>query len=295
MTTTLLRLLSVSALAFAVVSATAAEPAKVEFPRPSPTATLTQRVGVTDIAVTYSRPGMKGRRIFGDAEALVPYGQVWRTGANEATKITFSTPVKLGGADVAAGSYALFTIPDANEWTIILNRAVGDWGAYRYDTKNDVVRVKAAATKLTEPVETFTIDVNDIRNDSATLDLIWATTRVPVKLEIDTVGVLVPQIDAALAASANPSPGLYDNAAMFYLDNGLDLQKASKWIAQAVAKKPDSYSIQYHQARVLAKLGDKTGALAAAHRSIELVSKETGPAKDEYLRLNQALISSLGQ
>jgi hypothetical protein len=150
-------------------------------PAPSPACSLKQRVGTTDIEIVYSRPGVKGRTIFG---GLVPYDKVWRTGANEATRITFSAPVKVNGADVAAGTYGLFTIPGEKEWTIILNKTAQQWGAFKYDEKADLVRVKAAPVKLAEPVETFTIDINDIRDDSATLNLIWEKTRVPVNLAV---------------------------------------------------------------------------------------------------------------
>jgi hypothetical protein len=151
---------------------------------PSPACTLKQRVGMTDIEIVYSRPGVKGRTIFG---GLVPYDKVWRTGANEATRITFSAPVKLNDTDVPAGTYALFTIPGEKEWTIIVNKGARQWGAFRYDEKADLMRVKATPVKVAEPVETFTIDINDIRDDSATLNLIWEKTRVPVKLSVQKV------------------------------------------------------------------------------------------------------------
>jgi hypothetical protein len=172
-------LLLVSGLALS--SGLFAQMPKPQSPVPSPPCTLKQRVGLTDIEIVYSRPGVKGRTIFG---GLVPYDKVWRTGANEATHVTFSTPVKLNDADIPAGTYALFTIPGEKEWTIILNKAARQWGAFRYDEKADLVRVKATPVKLAEPVETFTIDINDIRDDSATLNLIWDKTRVPVKLSV---------------------------------------------------------------------------------------------------------------
>ena len=154
---------------------------KTPAPAASPACTLKQRVGLTDIEIDYSRPGVKGRVIFG---GLVPFDKVWRTGANEATRITFSTPVKFNGEEVPAGTYALFTIPGKNEWTIILNKTAKQWGAFHYDDKADLLRVKSTPAELAEPVETFTIDINDIRDDSATLNLIWDKTRVPVKLSL---------------------------------------------------------------------------------------------------------------
>ena len=161
-----------------------AQAPKPETPAASPACTLKQRVGLTDIEIVYSRPGVKGRQIFG---GLVPYDKVWRTGANQATKITFGAPVTLNGAEVPAGTYALMTIPGEKEWTIIVNKTAAQWGAYRYDEKADLVRVKATPAALAESVETFTIDINDIHDDSATLNLIWEKTRVPVKLSVPKV------------------------------------------------------------------------------------------------------------
>jgi Protein of unknown function (DUF2911) len=260
-----------------------AQAPKVEFPAPSPACTIKQHVGLTDVEIVYSRPGVKDRQIFG---GLVGYGKVWRTGANQATKIVFSTPVKLNGAEIPAGTYGLFTIPDEKEWTIIINKAPAQWGAYQYDEKTDLVRVKAKPVQLADSVETFTIEFNDIRDDSATLNLIWEKTRVPVKLEVD-LKELVPQIEAAMAGTDGQKP--YYQAAMFYYDHGQDLQKASQWIDAAIAQREAHYMV-YLKAKILAKRGDKAGAIAAAKRSTELAIK----AKDDgYVKLNQDLIASL--
>lgn len=283
--------LSMFAVGIALVATLSAQAPKLEYPQASPASTVKQRVGLTDIEYTYSRPGVKGRTIFGETGSLEQYGKVWRTGANAATKITFSTPVTFGGTKVPAGSYALFSIPGADEWTVILNTVTGQWGAYAYDAKNDVVRVKATPVRLTEPVETFTIDINDIRDDSATLNLVWQNVRVPVKLTFDVVGAILPQINASMRSMA----GAYDRAAMFYFEHGQDLNKAAEWIDIALRQQPDAFYLHYHKAQILAKTGDKVGAIEAARRSMELASKQDGSAKDEYLRLNQKLIDSLGK
>jgi len=259
---------------------------QLDIPQASPTETLKVRVGVADIGIVYSRPSAKGRVMLGGNN---PYGVVWRTGANSATRITFGAPVTLQGSPVAAGTYELFTIPGADKWTIILQKAGDQWGAYAYDPKNDVLRVTAKPVALSEPVETFTMDVGDIRPDSATLNLSWERTRVPVAIGVDVVGVLVPKIEAAMAA---PGKKPYDQAALFYLDHHLDLDKALAWIDAARAEQPDMFYFEYHKARILAAKGDKAGAEASARRSIELAAN-AGPAKDEYLRLNEALIASL--
>ena len=181
-----------------------AQTPKVDFPAASPACTLKQRVGLTDIEIDYSRPGVKNRTIFG---GIVPYGQVWRTGANAATKITFSTPVNLNGNDIPAGTYALFTIPGEDEWTVIINKGAAQWGAFQYDEKADVARFKVTPVELAEQIETFTIEFNRIRDDSAEINLVWDQTVVPVKIEIELTGKLVPQIEAAMASPEKNQTG----------------------------------------------------------------------------------------
>jgi hypothetical protein len=260
-----------------------AQTPKVDFPAASPACTLKQHVGLTDIEIVYSRPGVKGRPIF---DGLVPYGQVWRTGANNATKITFSTPVKLNGAEIPAGTYALFTIPGETEWTIIISKDTAA-SIFNYNQTNDLVRVKATPVKLSQKIETFTIEFTDIRDESATLNLLWEKTLVPVKIEIELTGKLVPQIEAVMSAAEGRKP--YYQAALFYYDHGQDLQKASKWIDAAIADR-ETYYIVHLKAKILAKLGDKEGAIVAAKHSTELAikAKDTG-----YVKLNEDLISSL--
>jgi hypothetical protein len=261
-----------------------AETAKVEFPAASPACTLKQRVGLTDIEVDYSRPGVKGRKIFG---GMIPYGKVWRTGANQATKVIFSTPVKLNGTEVPAGTYALMTIPGEDEWTIIINKGSEQWGAYKYDEKQDLVRIKASPITTERPIETFTIEFGDIRDESSTLRLVWDHTVVPVKLEVNYVDKLVSQIEDVMASNQAKKP--YFQAAQFYYNHDLDLQKAKKWVDAAAAEN-EAFYILYLKAEILAKLGDKEGAIATAKHSSELAAK----ANDNgYVKLNEALISGL--
>lgn len=268
-------------------SATLRQEPKLEFPQASPSSTLQQRVGLTDIEVAYARPSVKGRKIFG---GLVPLGEIWRTGANTATKLTFSTDVKFGGAAVPAGSYALFTIPGAGEWTVILSKVTGQWGSYAYSDKDDQARVKIKPATLAESVETLTIDVNDLRDDSASLVISWEKTRVSVKIETDLVKLLVPQIEAAMSASGKKP---YFPAAMFYYEHDLDLKKALGWIEEAIKEQPDGLWIIYRKGLILAKMGDKKGAMAAATQSLEMANKAGGAIGAEYKRLNESLIASL--
>ena len=278
MITNLLRPAFVTAASLLLVSGLFAQtPApKVSFPAASPAATIKQRVGLTDIEVIYSRPSVKGREIFGK---LVPFGQVWRTGANSATKISFSTDVKLNGTAIPAGHYELFTLPGRDEWTVIIHKDVSEWGAFSYDAKNDIARVTAKPVALSQPVESFTIGLDDLRDESATLNLLWDKTRVPVKIEVDLTSTLVPQIEAVMASDAAKKP--YAQAAMFYLDHGLDLKKAAAWMDTAIAAQPDAFYLVYQQARILAQFGDKAGAIAAAQKSIALANKAGGAAQDE--------------
>lgn len=263
---------------------------KLTFPQPSPASTLKQQVGITDIEVNYSRPSMKGRKVFG---GLVPYGEVWRTGANSATKITFSTPVKFGGVDIAAGAYELFTIPGEKEWTVILQslKERPQWGSYAYDAKNDSARATVKAAQTAWTVETFSIWFNDLRDNSASLNFTWENTHVSVPITIDTVALLAPQIEAAMASNAEKKP--YFQAAMFYFENGLDLKKSLEWMDAGLAANPKAYWMIYRKGLILAKAGDKAAAKAAAEQSLAMAEQESGNIRDEYVRLNKTLLESL--
>lgn len=263
---------------------------KIDFPAPSPAATVKQRVGVTDIEVNYFRPGVKGRKIFGGLE---PYDAVWRTGANNPTKITFSTPVKIGGQEVPAGTYGLYSIPGRTEWTVIVNKiGAQDWGAYNYSEKNDVARVKVKPMALAEKVETFEIDFSDVAPQSANLNLTWEKVRVPVKIEVDVVGQLKPQIEQVMASGAEKKP--YFQAAMFYFEYDVDVKQALVWMDAGLKEQPNAFWMIYRKGLILEKMGDKAGAREAAKASRALAEKDqrTG-IRDEYLRLNDMLLARL--
>ena len=263
---------------------------KVDFPAASPACTIKQRVGLTDIEVVYSRPGGKNRKIF---DGVVPYGQVWRTGANAATKITFSTDVKLNGNAIPAGTYALFTIPGADEWTVIINKGAKQWGAFQYDEKQDVVRFKVTPIQLAEQIETFTIEFNEIRDESAVMNLVWDHTVVPINIEIELTSKLVPQIEAAMAVPGKKSDGLYFQAATFYYNHDQDQHKALDWVNAGLEDKPRiGYELLHLKAQILAKLGNKAEAIAAAKESSDQATKAEG-AGSSFVKMNQDLISSL--
>jgi hypothetical protein len=268
-----------------------AQTPKVNFPAASPACTLKQRVGLTDFEIVYSRPGVKGRTIFG---GIVPYGQVWRTGANQATKITFNTPVKFNGTEMPAGTYGLFTIPSETEWTVILNTNSAQWGAYQYNENADVARFKVTPVTLTNiTIETFTIEFNHIRDESAVLDLVWDKTVVPIHLEVDVSSKLVPQIEAAMASPDKKDAGLYFQAATFYYNHGLDLKKALAWVDAGLEGQPRiAFELLHLKAQILARQGDKAGAIAAAKQSSELAIKAEGPGSS-FVKMNDDIISSL--
>lgn len=282
----------VFALALAASPKSFAQAPRVQFPAASPACTIKQRVGFTDVEVSYSRPGVKGRKIFG---GIVPYGDVWRTGANQATKITFSKAVKLNGNEVPAGTYALFTIPGEHEWTVIINKKASQWGAFQYSEKDDLVRFKVTPLTLAESIETFTIEFNQIQDDSAVLNLLWDKTVVPIRLQAEVTGTLVPQIEAAMAASGKKSDGFYFQAAAFYYNHDLDLKKALEWVNAGLEDKSRiAYELLHLKAQILAKQGDKEGAIAAAKESTELATQAEGPGSS-FIWMNQKLISSLQQ
>ena len=261
----------------------------VNFPAASPACTLKQRVGLTDIEVVYSRPGVKNRTIFG---GIVPYGQVWRTGANQATTISFSTPVKLEGVDIPAGKYAMFTIPGENEWTVIISKNAAQWGSFQYNEKDDVARFKVTPVTLAESIETFTIEFNHIRDESAVLNLVWDKTVVPIHVSVEVTSQLVPQIEAAMAATGKKSDGFYFQAATFYYNHDLDQKKALDWVNAGLADNPRiAYEMLHLKAQILAKEGDKAGAIAAAKQSTELAIKAEGPGSS-FVKMNQDLIAS---
>ena len=279
-----LLLLSSSSL---LLPATPVAAQELAFPQASPPALVRNQVGLTTVEIEYARPGVKGRKIFG---ALVPYGKIWRTGANTATRVSFSTDVMVGGETVTAGDYALFTIPGETEWTIILNTVAGQWGSYAYSEAQDVLRVKVPAETV-EHVETMHLDLENIHKASADLTLTWETTRVRVPLEIDIVGVMVPKIEAAMAASGADKP--YLSAAMFYYDHDIDMDMALEWIDAGLAQQPGAVWIQYRKGLIQAHMGDKDGARDSAEKAMEMAAQMGGELGAEYARLSESLLERL--
>jgi tetratricopeptide (TPR) repeat protein len=270
-------------------SVRAAEEKKIEFPAPSQHATIKQRVGLTDVELDYSRPNKNNRQIFG---GLVPYGKLWRTGANAVTKIKFSKPVKLEGKEIPAGEYALFTIPTADEWTIIISKDAKVQSAADYKQENDAARVTATPQTIPFTVETFTIGLGDVKGASATLNFIWDKTVVPVKLTTDDIEQVNKELEAAVSAGTPLDPRTAYLAAAFYYDNDKDMNQAAKWIDQALANNPNAYFMHYKKAQIEAKLGNKKEAVASAQKAIDILKKEKVPDESAIRNAQQIIDSS---
>lgn len=252
-------------------------------PQPSPTADIKQNFGLSQIEISYSRPGVKGRKIFGD---LVPYGKVWRTGANAATTITFGDDVTIGDTKVPAGKYGLLTIPSQNEWTVIITKQTDVTSPAAYKQEEDVVRVAVKPYQLPYSVETFTIGLGNITGNTCKLELMWDSTYVHVPISTDIDSKVMAEIKDVMENDNRP----YFQAALYYIDNGKDLNQAVTWFDKAIQQNPDGFFIYYQKARALAKLGKKQEAIAASNKSIELAK---AAKNDDYVALNEKLQKSL--
>lgn len=252
-------------------------------PQPSPTQTVKQNFSLGSIELSYSRPGKKGRKIMGD---LVPFGKVWRTGANNATTLTFSDDVTIGGTEVKAGKYGLLTIPDAGKWTIIITKDVNVTQASGYKQENDVVRLQADAVKLPYTIENFTINFADITGSTCNVEMMWENTYVQFPITAGTDKKVMKQIDDAMNKDNRP----YFASASYYYDNGKDLNQALTWVNKAIETNKEAFWMYMLKARIHAKQGDKTAAKAAATSTIELATKAKN---DDYVKMANDLIAGL--
>lgn len=268
-------------LALAVSLNTELQAQGIKIPQASSAQTITQSFGLGKINVSYSRPNTKGRKVFGGME---PFDKVWRTGANSATSITFSDPVKIGGKELAAGTYGLFTIPGKEEWTVIFNKDSKQWGAYEYKEAEDVLRIKVKPVKLKEKVETFTIQFANVYPTTAQLQLSWENTGLNIDLSTEIDAQVMASIDEAMKGEKKP----YFAAAQYYFENGKDLNKALEWINAAEAADQKAPWVRLWKGRIQLKKGDKAGAIASAEAGIKLA---TEAKVDEYVRLNSALLA----
>ncbi len=255
-------------------------------PAPSPTTSVKQDFGLSNIELSYSRPAKKNRVIFGD---LVPFDKVWRTGANGATTLTFGDDVIIGDKTIPAGKYGLLTIPGKTSWTIIITKQTDVTSPAAYKESEDVVRVKATPVAVAGAVESFTIHFSDLTATSCKLNISWDKTTValPIKTEID--GKVMAQIEEQMK-SADEKNKPYFAAAMYYMDNKKDLNTALEWLNKAADQNPSAFWVLHQKANCLAKLGKKAEAIETAKKSIA-IAKEA--KNDDYVKLNQDLIKKL--
>ena len=263
--------------------------AQIKMPAASPTQTLSQDFGLGKIEIVYSRPGLKGRAAFGNGTVLAPTGTVWRTGANGATKVTFSHPVTVGGKLLAAGAYALFTIPGESEWTIIFNTNSNSWGSFSYKEAEDVVRFKVKAETTSNSTENFTINVDNISPETATISLKWAKTLVNIPISTDIKTVIRGQVKEATKGT-NVTADVYFAAANFYYDMDKDYDNALVCVDKAVSLNTKAYYMFLLKAKVQKELGNKKGARETAETCIKLATEANN---QDYVRSGKELVASL--
>lgn len=259
--------------------------AQIETPAPSPTAIFTQKVGLTDVTIDYSRPSMKGRKIYGD---LVPFGKLWRTGANMATKLTFSDDVKIGDKDLKAGTYALFTIPGKDEWTVIFNTNINQGGTGNYKESEDALRITAKPVTMDATVETFLIDIQNVQPSSAKIELVWENTFVQIPLEVS----IDDKIEASIQRAMNPNPNNYYAAAVYYREAGKDLNQALAWINECIkiheAADRNVFWVYRQKSLIEADLKKYSDAVKTAETSL---AKATEAGNDDYIKMNKESIA----
>lgn len=269
------------AVAIAALTSTSLN-AQLKVPAPSPSGTVKQAVGLSDITIEYSRPGVKNRVIFGD---VVPFGKVWRTGANAATKITFGEDVKVEGNAVAAGTYAIYTVPNKDNWEVMLYKDLTLGGNVAdYKKENELVRFTVKPKTLNDKVETFTIDVADVTPSSANIEINWEKTRVSFSVVSDIDTKIMKSIETNVINDNRP----YFQAASYYYDNNKDLAKASEWVDKAIASNPKAFWMVMLKAKIQAKQNDKKGAVASAEKVITLA---TEAKNDDYMAMAKKLIA----
>jgi hypothetical protein len=266
----------------AMIIANYAVEAQVKTPQASPKSVLNQVVGLTDVTVEYSRPSAKGRIVFGD---LVPFGKVWRTGANANTIVTFSDDVVIKGTTLKKGKYALYTMPKADMWEVIFYTTTDNWGTpENWDEKKVALNSNVDPISVGNNVDTFTIGVNNITNDSATLDVAWEKTMVSLKFEVPSQKLAMASIEKTLAG---PTAGDYFSAGQYLLQSNGDANKALDYLNKAVAMTKPGADTPFWYLRqkslIQAKLGDKAGAIATAKLSLDGAEKAKN---DDYVKMN---------
>ncbi len=260
---------------------------QISTPAPSPASTLIQKVGLTDVTVEYSRPSMRGRTIFGD---LVPYDKLWRTGANARTKITFSDDVMIGNQELKAGSYAIFTKPGTTSWEVFFYTDTNGGGTPSdWDESKVAAKTTAQVYSMDMPVETFTITIDDLSADSATLGMLWEKSYVGVKFNVPTDKTVMTGIERVMNG---PTANDYYAAAVYYMNSGKDINKAKEWMdkAMSMTDKPAFWQLR-QQSLIYAKAGDKKEAIATAKKSLAAAE---AAGNDDYIKMNKDSLKEWG-
>ncbi len=260
--------------------------AQVNMPAPSPTQTIIQDFGLGQIELTYSRPGIKGRQVFGENSELVPLGKPWRTGANAATKIRFTDKVTFGGKEIDSGSYVIYTVPGKDQWDVVLSKGNAYPGQEGFTTSDDILHYKAIVVSHQQKIETFTMQFTDLKNESCNLHLKWAKTDVIVPITTNIKERIRSQIEKALQSDKPP----YYQAASFYYDYDKNYAKALEYINKATEESPEAYFMFLQKARIQKAMGNKAGAKESAMKTIEL-AKEAGNA--DYVNFGNKLLQQL--
>lgn len=278
------------AVAATLLVAPAAQ-AQITTPQPSPKSTVMQRVGLTDVTIVYSRPGVKNRLIFGDStKAVVGYGKRWRTGANATTSIKFSDDVVVEGQKVPAGEYGLYTMPTATTWTVVLSKDLKRGADVKgFKTADNVASFTIKPYKLATKVETFTISFSDLTPATAYVDMLWDLTGAKFKITADVDSKVQAQIEEKVVKNTNPSAGDLAAAAVYYYDTNKDLKQSLTWIQKANATDPKFWNVNT-EAKIRLKMKDYKGAITAAEQSKKLALAGTAPNM-EYAKMNDELVA----
>lgn len=262
--------------------------AQVNMPSPSPTQKIKQDFGMGEIVLTYSRPSLKERTVFGEGSELAPLGKMWRTGANAATRLHFNDFVNIGGKNLDSGSYVLYTIPGEKQWTIIINKGLENWGTDGYTDSQDVVRLTVPAYNLNiQPIETFTMGFSNLKPESCDLTLMWSKTAVMIPITTNIKDRLRNQIEEALKSDKKPP---YQQAANFYFDWDKNYDKALTNVNAAIAKNTEAFWLYMLKAKIEAAQHNNIGANADALKCKELAAKAEN---DDYVKQAEKLIASL--
>jgi tetratricopeptide (TPR) repeat protein len=251
-------------------------------PTPSPMQTLKQGFALTDISIEYYRPSAKGRTVFGD---VVPFGKIWRTGANGATKMTFGENVKIQGKDVPAGTYAIYTIPNKDNWEVLIYKDLKLGGNVNdYKQENELIRFTVPVVNMNDFVETFTVNVANIQASSCAIEFTWEKTKISFNVVAEIDQAIMGSIDKAMNVDSKP----YYQAASYYYENNKDMAKALEWITKAVDQNPKAYWVALLKAKIELKSGDKKAATTSAQKVIELAKEAKN---DDYVKMAEKLIS----